>query len=386
MKRQRGVWLALAGGLFILAAWLMLSGQGEDEAPAAPKVEFPRRLRPQERERVERRRTYVMPQDAGVALAPGTASAPVKPRDPLLAALPRGAGKTAVVIEANALRYSPIGELLLECLTNRGGKELERFKQTTGVDPLKDLDRLVITDDGLIVSGNFGDPRLKELLARDGSMAYGDGASLFELGRSRPLPDGGVAQRQGLSVGAWNDQMLMFGFKPDGLNGIKDIIDRVEGRGPDEPPVLSENNTYGEMYGVISVEQLRKLFPPEQKELADRLAAAAQNVELHVDASSGFAMTAQVKGADAALVTDLGKSLGGALSLARMKAQAEDDTELAQLLDFAKVRPAGDSFGLEMAVPLDVIQKQLAFCREAQEPPPATPSPEEVSGPSEVAH
>ncbi|WNG26062.1 hypothetical protein F0U62_20075 [Cystobacter fuscus] len=386
MKRQRGVWLALAAGLFILAAWLMLSGQGEEETPAAPKVEFPRRLRPQERERVERRRTYVMPQDAGVALAPGTASTPDKPRDPLLAALPRGAGKTAVVIEANALRYSPIGELLLECLMNRGGKELERFKQTTGVDPLKDLDRLVITDDGLIVSGNFGDPRLKELLARDGSVAYGDGASLFELGRSRPLPDGGVAQRQGLSVGAWNDQMLMFGFKPDGMNGIKDVIDRVEGRGPDEPPVISENSTYGEMYGVLSVEQLRKLFPPEQKELADRLAAAAQNVELHVDASSGFAMTAQVKGADAALVTDLGKSLGGALSLARMKAQAEDDTELAQLLDFAKVRPDGDSFGLEMAVPLDVIQKQLAFCREAQEPPPATPSPEATSVPSEVAH
>ncbi|WP_043431803.1 hypothetical protein [Cystobacter fuscus] len=386
MKRQRGMWLALAGGLFILAAWLMLSGQGEDEAPAPPKVDFPRRLRPQERERVERRRTYVLPQDAGVALAPGTQSEPRKPRDPLLAALPRGAGKTAVVIEANALRYSPIGELLLECLMNRGGEELERFKQTTGVDPLKDLDRLVITDEGLIVSGNFGDPRLKELLARDGSAAYGDGASLFELGRSRTLPDGGVAQRQGLSVGTWNDQMLMFGFKPNGMNGIKDIIDRVEGRGPDEPPVLSENSTYGEMYGVISVEQLRKLFPPEQKELADRLAAAAQNVELHVDASAGFAMTAQVKGADAALVTDLGKSLGGALSLARMKAQAEDDTELAQLLDFAKVRPDGNSFGLEMAVPLDVIQKQLAFCREAQEPPPTSASPEAVSGPSEVAH
>jgi hypothetical protein len=69
-----------------------------------------------------------------------------------------------------------------------------------------------------------------------------------------------------------------------------------------------------------------------------------------------------------------------------MKAQAENDTELAQLLDFAKVRPAGNTFGLEMAVPLDVIQKQLAFCREAQEPLPATESPEAASGPSEVAH
>jgi hypothetical protein len=333
-------------------------------------VDFPRRLRPEERQRVERRRTYVTPADAGGVPAAGE---PVKPRDPLLAALPRGPGKTAVVIEANAIRHSPLGEMLLECLMNQSGAQLERFKQTTGVDPFKDLDRLVITDDGLIVSGNFGDPRLKELLASRGSVNYGDGASLFELGQDRTLPNGEVVRRQGLPMGTWNDQMLMFGFKPDGMNGIKDTIDRVEGRGPDEPPVISENSTYGEMYGVISVEQLRKLVPPEQKELADRLAAVAQNVELHVDASSGFAMTARVTGPDAALVTDLGKSLGGALSLARMQAQGEGETQLAQLLDFAKVRPDGDSFGLEMAVPLDVIQKQLAFCREKQNTPPATP-------------
>jgi hypothetical protein len=75
-----------------------------------------------------------------------------------------------------------------------------------------------------------------------------------------------------------------------------------------------------------------------------------------------------VKGPNADKVTDLGKSLGGALSLARMKAQAEGDEKLAQLLDFAKVRPDGDEFKLELAVPLEAIKQQLAFCREQQEP------------------
>jgi hypothetical protein len=173
-----------------------------------------------------------------------------------------------------------------------------------------------------------------------------------------------VARRNGPQVGLWNNQMLVFGRSAD---GVKEVIDRVEGRGPDEPSVISESSTYGEMYGVLSSEQLKKLFPRDQQDLAARLAEVAENVELHVDASSDFAMTAQVKGPDADKVTDLGKSLGGALSLARMQAQAEGKTEMAQLLDFAKVRPDGDEFKLELAVPLEVIKQQLAFCREQQD-------------------
>jgi len=366
MQRRRGLWLVFAVVLFGLAAWLMLSGQGEEEAPPPPKVAFPNRLRKEERERMERRRTYVMPTSVDAGTQEQT---PVKPSDPVLAALPRGKGKTAMVIEANAIRHSPIGELLLECMMRRGGNDLERFKEETGVDPLKDLDRLVLTDDGVIVSGNFGDKRLKDMLSGRGAANYdyGDEARIFEPNFEQNLPDGGVVRRNGPPVGMWNDQMIVFGRSPD---GVKQVIDRVEGRGPNEPPVISEGSTYGEMYGVVSVEQLKKMFPPDQQELALKLAEVAENVELHMDARSDFAMTAQVRGADEAKVTDLGKSLGGTLSLARMKAQAEGEKELAQLLDFAKVKPDGDSFKLELAVPLEVIKKQLAFCLEE---PPATP-------------
>jgi hypothetical protein len=94
-------------------------------------------------------------------------------------------------------------------------------------------------------------------------------------------------------------------------------------------------------------------------------------------------MTAQVKGADEAKVTDLGKSLGGALSLARMKAQAEGEEKLAQLLDFAKVRPDGNEFKLELAVPLDVIKQQLAFCSEQQDT--QAPDPREEPTPREAS-
>jgi hypothetical protein len=78
-------------------------------------------------------------------------------------------------------------------------------------------------------------------------------------------------------------------------------------------------------------------------------------------------MVAQIRGSDASKVTDLGKSLGGALSLARLKAQADGNKDLAQLLDFAKVQPDGSEFKLELAVPLEAIKERLAFCRDGRQ-------------------
>lgn len=363
-RRRRKVWLGVAGLLFVLAAVLMFTGQGDElSKDEGPKVEFPRRMKGEDHERAEKRRTWVMPV---VADAGTVAQEHPRPRDPLLAALPRGAGRTAVVIEANALRHSPIGELLLDCMLRDGGKELAEFREKSGVDPLQDLDRLVITDEGMMLSGNFGNAKFQELMGDAVSMDYGEGARVYEPGeRTVTLADGGTeTRRRNAAVGVWNNQLLMFGKQPD---DIKAAIDRVEGRGPDEPPVIPENSTYGEMYGVMAVDQLARMLPPDQQELAQRLRDVAQNVELHVDASNDVALVAEVRGPDADKVTDLGKSLGAALSLARMKAQAEGQKDVAQLLDFARVQPDGSTFKLEMAVPLDAIKERLAFCKQERE-------------------
>ena len=362
-RQRRRVWLGVAGLLFVLGAVLMFTGQGDELPKEAPKVEFPRRMRAPERERAERRRTWVMPAvvDAGTV-----AQEHSRPRDPLLAALPRGKGKTAVVIEANALRHSPLGELLLDCLMRDGGKQLDAFRKKSGVDPLQDLDRLVITDEGLMLSGNFSNAKFQELMGDAVSADYGDGARVYEPGETTVTrADGGTARvSRNSAVGIWNNQLFMVGKTPD---EVKAAIDRVEGRGPDEPSVIPEGSTYGEMYGVLSVDQLAKLLPPDQAELAQRLRDVAQNVELHVDASSDVALVAEVRGEHADKVTDLGKSLGAALSLARMRAQAEGEKDVAQLLDFARVQPDGDSFKLEMAVPLEALKERLAFCKEERQ-------------------
>lgn len=362
MKTRGTRFLVLAAVVFAAAALLMWFGQGEEalSESARPKVEFPRRLRAQEKTRAQARRTWVVPTpDAG---PPQGAS------DPLLAALPRGKGKTAVVLEANALRYSPIGELLLECLYRDGGKQLRQLQERTGIDPLTDLDRIAITDEGMVLSGNFGKAKTDELLGEHGRSSYGDSARIYEPPTERALADGGV-RRGGPTIATWGNQMIVVGRNRD---GVRDVIDRVEGRGPREPPVLGENATYGEVYGVIATRTLANVLPPEQRELAEQLVRAAGAVELHVDARGDVAVVADVKGEDAQAVTDLGKSLGGALALARMRAQSQGHEDVAKLLDFARVLPDGNTFRLEMALPLDVLKERLAFCRE--------PVPEAAAG------
>jgi len=362
MKTRGTRFLVLAVVVFVAAALLMWFGQGEEAISASvqPPVEFPRKLRPQEKTRAQARRTWVVPTpDAG---PPQGAS------DPLLAALPRGKGRTAVVLEANALRHSPIGELLLECLYRDGGKQLRQLQERTGIDPLTDLDRLAITDDGLVLSGNFGKAKTDELLGKHGRSSYGDSARIYEPPTERVLADGGVG-RGGPTIAMWGNQMIVVGRDRD---GVRDVIDRVEGRGSQEPPVLHETGTYGEVYGVIATPTIAKVLPPDQREIAEQLVRAAGAVELHVDARGDVAVVADVKGEDAQAVTDLGKSLGGALALARMRARSEGEEDVAKLLDFARVRPDENAFRLEVALPIDVLKERLAFCRE--------PVPEAAAG------
>ncbi|WP_342381711.1 hypothetical protein NVS55_19080 [Myxococcus stipitatus] len=372
-RQKRRVWLVVAAALLALAALLMVAGQGEMPEVEALKVDFPRRMRTAERERAERRRTHVMPV-AEVSDSGAPAERP-RPKDPVLAALPRGKGKTAVVIEANALRHSPVGELLLDCMMRDGGKQLQEFREKSGVDPLKDLDRLVITEDGLMLSGDFSKARFKDLMKDGVSSDYGQNARVYEPSETTTQGANGstVKRREPSAIGTWNNQLIVLGRSPD---DVKATIDRVEGRGPDEPPAISENSTYGEMYGVLSVDMISRLFPPEQAALAQRLRNVAQNVELHLDATSDVALVADIQGSNEAEVTDLGKSLGAAMSLARIQAQAQGEKELAQLLDFAKVKPDGSSFTLEMAVPLSVIKERLAFCREERRATPEQPAEE----------
>lgn len=358
--RRRRLWLLAALVLFVLAGFLLWHSDGPPPPP--PKqVEIPRSLRPAEITRMEKR--------AVLPLAPvkpnETAIGPRRPRDPMLAALSFGKGSSAVVFEANALRYSPVGQLLLDCLAAQGkDNPVQMLKDRYGIDVLQDLDRVAVTPNGLLLTGDFKTAKWGDLFQHAPGDLYGDDAELYQI--SPPVPDGG-APPPAFASAVWNNQLVYLGKSSDDARAA---IDRVEGRIPTEP-LISESQTYGEVYGVLGVDQFAKLFPPEQAELAQKFAAAAQQVELHVDARNDVGLQASIHGSDAQQVEDLGKSLAGMLSAARLEAKASGEDDLAQLLDFARVRPDGSSFSLEMALPLDYLKKQLAWCH----PDAGTPSP-----------
>jgi hypothetical protein len=79
-----------------------------------------------------------------------------------------------------------------------------------------------------------------------------------------------------------------------------------------------------------------------------------------------------VQGPGSDELKDVAKSLGAALAVARFKAKADGEEELAELLELARVNPNGSgNFNLELAVPLEMLKRKMAFCQ----PPADTPGP-----------
>ncbi len=341
---RRWLWLLAATLLVIAAAWLVRIP--ESTAPIArPEVEMPRQLRPAERQRMLSRLTPAVT-DAGTRRT--------EVRDPMLAALSAGGGGSGMVLEVNALRNSPLGELLLRCLAAREGRgnALEALARM-GIDPLRDIDRVGFTEHGIVVSGDFRRANWEGLLGTATGAPYGDRGQITAVD---PRAQGGNT----LVATRWGDSLLHLG---DSEGDARRVLDAVEGRGPAPRPLLSPEQTYGELYGVVSGPDLARTLGGNEP-WATALVDAASRVEVHLDARRDVALVADVSGEDARKLEDLGKTLGGALAMARVQARAGGDDEAAELLSFARVSPAqGKALSLEVALPLEVVAKRLAFCR-----------------------
>lgn len=352
MRPQR--WLALAA--LLLAATALLLWLGEDApAPSARReVVYPEYFDGTDYHRQEARATLALPPAPGPAPASATGRPPGPGteqglRDPFLVSLPVKEGGLVVVFEANALRNSRLGERFIACLEARRPGDLAELKRRSGFDPLQELDRVAFLEDAIVLSGHFQNVRWDELHAQP--IAYGQAGRLYE--------DGGEW------LASWRDQLIVISSSEE---GARRAIDQLEGRAPVPPSGIGEDLAYGEVYGVIPGASARRLLGADERGIGGKLAALASRVELHVDAMQDVAAVVRVQGDDLGGLEDLAKTIGGALAVARLKAQAEDDRELADLLENAEVRPGAGAFSVQLAVPADRLERWFADCERPRRP------------------
>jgi hypothetical protein len=359
-RRRHLLWL-LAFAVLLLGAALLLTATEEDPTPTRREsIAFPRHPREHEQKRLRARATLVVPPAPDAAEDAG----PQK-RDPFLVALPAGPDDAVVVLEANALRHSKLGQLFIDCALARDPETFEDIQRDTGIDVLKDVDRVGFAGEALVMSGYFDRARWERVEETPGVQAsrYGDGGRLYTT-------------REGQVIGAIGDGLIVFGDEAS----VRRAIDQVEGRAPAPESAIPDELAYGEIYGVMPGSAAGRLAGKDDR-LGAQIAAVAQRVELHVDAMNDVAAVVRVRGDDAQGLSDLSKSLGAALTAARLEANAVSDDRLAELLDFAKVSPGDGAFSLELALPADRLEAWFSECApppgrasapaDGAEPPPA---------------
>ena len=354
MKRK-GIWLGVAVGLLALSAWLMSRGDSEKPTVRPPKVEFPHGQTQKESDRNNKRRTLPSLDD------PSKEGFHMK-RDPLLVALPTDPKRSALVFELDALKESPIMKAWLDCVLEREGSaagDLQKFKDKLGVDPFEDIERVAMSSDKLmILQGNVGKATFDE--ESWDKRTYGEKGVIY----TNPV--------SGRVVGMWGSDMMLVSGDPDSADAVQDAIDRLESTNPGQRSLLADFQAYGDVYGVLSPDDLAQSMGRGQKELADKVKQLVSRVDFHMDAAEDVAMVADVRGeprdGSADDMEDLAKSFGAALAVGRIKAQEDGDDKLAQLLDFAKVKPSGGSFSVDVALPYELL-KEMGPCRKDDDRP-----------------
>jgi hypothetical protein len=346
-RRNQRIWLAVAG-MAIALTTLLMSMHSERERAGQPRVVFPKYLDDRARDRRAMRR-----QELSLLLARQTEEGrQVRKEDPFLVAISGAAARGShMVIELEAFKKTPLGEIMTRCLEEAEDGFFVEFEEKTGVSPVDLIERVAMTDDLFLIQGNFKDVNLDALSGED-YMRVEEGDTV--LYRSSDDPD-----LRDVKTALWKENILMFG---DNTAALKESLGLLNGELPYDAEVISDDDAYGEIYGRMDVEEAAELFA-SKGDFSERFTRVVDDVKIHMDATSNVAIVAQVFGEDTTAMENLARTLGGILAVARVTARAKNNDTLAELLDFARVSNDGNTFDLELALPLDFLKEHMADCR-----------------------
>jgi hypothetical protein len=274
---------------------------------------------------------------------------PEKPKnlDAMQRALLGPGKKGAVFVEANAIRHSPLMEKILRCRDKDAADGLERMKNELGIDPMEDVDRIGFDGDVFVASGFFDNLKLPPEIGE--GAAYGDGGRIWH-----------EKDKDGTEIffGKLGNGMLLTGGDEAAVKGA---IDRAEGRGDVAgadalPPGFGE----GEIYGSIGPEFIKSVLAGTDDPTAKQIAELVTSSTVRMNVDEDAALSVDLQAVDEKAGEDLANAMKGAFALLRSRAEQEGDTELAQLLEQARVTPKeGGRFDLDVAVPGEALLKGM---------------------------
>jgi hypothetical protein len=231
-------------------------------------------------------------------------------------------------------------------MKREGKRGIDKFQSQLGINPFEDIERVGVSSSRLTILSMRADKLNLEALGLS-KRTIGTNGAIYEQESNRE------------TFGVWGDSLVLVG--PD-VKSVEEALARIESKDP-ATPAISEWSMYGDIYGSISPEELAGMLSESESELAEKVRQAVERIDLHVDASEDVAIVADVEGPRRQDIDDLGKSFGAALALGRVRAQGEDDERLAELLEYAAVRPHENRFSVDVALPFDVL-KEMGPCRK----------------------
>jgi hypothetical protein len=258
--------------------------------------------------------------------------------------------RSAIVVDAQKLRNSPLSDQLIACLVNTQQVKLDRARKEWGIDTLADVRRIAFAKGFVLVSGEVASAETFIAPANTRWESYGGQGKVFDTERD---PGSGRP-----NAGLWGQKLLMIS---DNVDDIYDAIDITEGWEAERGGFIHSNGVIygsmeaGELFRLLEVFAYMEPVMPLMNKLVERVKF---ELDVHQSVLVRTELVLYRKETKDALIIAL-ESLRDILV---KKSNAFGYDELSELIDSVAVTDLGGSAILEWEMSLAFVKRELTRC------------------------
>ncbi len=339
---QRGsklVWVLLSVGV-LLGGLLFFLGPATEPA-LNPQTQDPGLVPTPKAESARVRSAVPRP----VAPEAANQAEPAEPEaDVFRAAILREETENASIFDAQRVLNSSLGETLMDCLGFEEGGAWRDLLNESPIDIARDLDRIAVMDDAVVVSGQF------QALAAVMALAPG----VARVGEHGLANDGG-------KLVLWRGELGIFSPADPGLG--RRIVDRLEGRAASGTPVFSAEQAQADIYGSWDADALVAELTGRGGEVTE-LAKTARRVAFRASIEQQLAQTVSIELDDAAHAPQVADKLRELINAVQSDEgpRAPPDRGINDMLRGFEVSSVDGRLEVDMPVPIDFIKRRFRAC------------------------